>query len=444
MSIRTFKKLIDTCENTSGKGSRSIITDAIKALDADGRKLCFLALNPYITFGIKQVPEIDFSSLEDGPLDKFFELCQQLQTRQLTGNQARIAIIDCLEEYTPKTIDLLSRVLRKNLQANFNTKTYNSAVPDVDKIPTFEVMLADKCEDDDQMLDVISGGGIIADYKYDGVRTILVANGTNFTFYSREGVEMPYCQGLFDEDLTKILDEIGPFVLDSEQFSGSWEETMNARKGGDNSAKQNMGLKAFFIMPYDDWVNQSTEITMKQNRENIEKIFTKIKPKKIVISDSRIVNSIDEIKSMLQEVTTPGFDNQPKGYEGLILKNPNAVYQWKRVMDWCKVKNFYDVDMQVIEILPGRPNTKYSGKMGKVLGRGYLEDGTLVQGLIGSGFTDHEREFYYNNPQEIIGRTIVCSYQEVTKPSAKSPIPNLRFCTFVRIRDDKTVIIDEE
>jgi DNA ligase-1 len=255
---------------------------------------------------------------------------------------------------------------------------------------------------------------------------------------------MPYCQGLFDEDLNKILNEIGPFVLDAEQFSGSWEETMNARKAGENSAKQNMGLKAFFIMPYDDWIKQSTKITMKQNRENIKNLFEKISPKKLVISTARIVHNIDEIKSMLKEVTTPGFEGQPKGYEGLILKRANATYQWKRVMDWCKVKNFYDVDMVVLEVLPGRPNTKFSGKMGKVRARGYLEDGTLVEGLVGSGFNDEQRQFYFNNPHEIVGKTIVGSYQEVTKPSAKSPIPNLRFCTFVRVRDDKTVILEDD
>lgn len=444
MPIHTFKKLIDVCENTSGKGSRAIITEAIKNLDEHGRKLCHLALNPYITFGVKQVPSVDFSSTEDASLNVFFDLCEKLASRELTGNRAKIAISDCLGEYTPKTIDLLSRVLRKNLQANFNTKTFNSAVGDGNKIPTFEVMLADKCEDDDQMSEIISEGGIIADYKYDGVRTIAIADGKTFTFYSREGVEMPYCQGLFDEDLTKILEEIGPFVLDAEQFSGSWEETMNARKTGENSAKQNMGLKAFFIMPYNDWINQSTKITMRENRENIKNLFEKISPKKLVLSSARIVNTIDEIKSMLKEVTTPGFEDQPKGYEGLILKRANAPYQWKRVMDWCKVKNFYDVDMVVLEVLPGRPNTKFSGKMGKVRARGYLEDGTLVEGLVGSGFNDEQRQFYFDNPHEIVGKTIVCSYQEVTKPSAKSPIPNLRFCTFVRVRDDKTVILEDD
>ena len=88
MSINTFKKLIDVCETTTGKGSRAIITSAIKNLDADGKKLCFLALNPYITFGIKQVPQIDFSSTEDYSLSPFFELCEKLASRAIvTGKQ---------------------------------------------------------------------------------------------------------------------------------------------------------------------------------------------------------------------------------------------------------------------------------------------------------------------------------------------------------------------
>jgi DNA ligase-1 len=441
LSISTFSNLIDVCQQTSGKGSRNVISQAISNLDSYGQKLCHLALNPYITFGIKQVPEPDFQSTNDADLELFFDLCAKLESRELTGNRAKGAIMDCLMEYTAKTAELLSRVLRKNLQANFNVKTYNQATTG-EKIPMFSVMLADKIEQDDELVELLSDG-LIADYKYDGVRTIVIADGADFKFFSREGVEMPYCQGLFDEDLTKIYNKYGAFALDAEQFNGTWETTMNARKSGDSSAKQNLGLKAFFIMPLSDWMAQKTEITMLENRHTLQYLIHHLDLSKIVITGANMVSTVAEIKEMLAEVTTPEFDGIDKGHEGLILKNPNATYQWKRSIDWCKMKNFYDVDLQVLEVLPGRPNTKYANVLGKVRARGYLEDGSLVEGLVGSGFNDEQRKRFFENPDEIVGMTIVASYQEVTKPSAKSPIPNLRFCTFTRIRDDKTVDLEE-
>jgi DNA ligase-1 len=442
MTISKFQQLISICQNTTGDGSRKIIKQSISELDETGKKLCYLALNPYITFGVKQIPVVDLPSLEDGDLSHFFTLCDKLSSREVTGNAAKLAIVSCLEMYTGTTIELLSSVLRKNLQATFNVKTYNSAVSKADAIPVFNVMLADKCETDEEYDNLVENG-ILADYKYDGVRTITIVENQSIKFYSREGIEMIHCDGLFDSDLRKIQQRYGDFVLDSEQFNSSWEETMNSRKSGDSAAKQGLHLLAFFIMPIEDWYNQHTEITMEANRANLIALCTELNLVKISPSAAVEVKTVQEIKDLLKKVTTPGFNKQPKGYEGLILKRKDAPYQWKRVLDWCKVKNFYDIDVMVTEVLPGRPNTKYSSVMGKVRVKGYTESGVLVEGYIGSGFSDAQRKMFFENPELIVGKTIVCSYQEITKPSAKQPVPNLRFGTFVRFHDSKILTLDD-
>lgn len=442
MSISKFQQLISICQNTSGEGSRKIIKQAISELDATGKKLCYLALNPYITFGVKQIPVVDLPALEDGDLSHFFTLCDKLSSREVTGNAAKLEIVSCLELFTEQTIYLLSAVLRKNLQATFNVKTYNSAVSKEDAVPVFNVMLADKCETDDEYDNLVENG-ILADYKYDGVRTISIVEGESIKFYSREGIEMTHCDGLFDEDMRKIQHLYGDFVLDSEQFHNSWEETMNSRRSGDSAAKQGLHLLAFFIMPIADWYNQKTDITMEANRENLISICQQLNLSKIAPSAAVEVKTVQEIKDLLKQVTAPGFNNQPKGYEGLILKRKDAPYQWKRVLDWCKVKNFYDIDVLVTEVAPGRPNTKYSNVMGKVRVKGYTESGVLVEGYIGSGFSDAQRKLFFDNPELIVGKTIVCSYQEITKPSAKQPVANLRFGTFVRFHDSKILTLDD-
>lgn len=449
-SIALFTNMIKVCESASGKGSRTLMTDAISTLDADARKLCYLALNPYITFGIKKLPECSMYSSEDSDLGPFFELCDKLAARKLTGNAAKLEIIDVLELFTQETAALLERVLRKNLQTKFSRTIYNSVVPESDKVPVFDVMLADKCtstdNDSDQTgleISELIEPYTIADFKYDGVRTIVICEGPEkISFYSREGIQMTHCDGLFDTDLVKLYNHYGPFVLDAEQFSGSWEATINAKKTGTNSAKNNMRLHAIFIMPLEDWTRQQTNITMAENIATLARLHMSLSLEKIEPTQHRILHTVEEVRALLKEVTTPGFYGLPNGLEGLILKKPSSTYSWDRVIDWCKLKNFYDVDMQVLAVELGKPNTRLAGVMGKVYCRGVLEDGTIVEGYVGSGWTDQQRQQFIDDQSLIVGKTIVVSYQEVTKPSKKRPVPSIRFGTFTRFHDSKSVQLD--
>ena len=58
---------------------------------------------------------------------------------------------------------------------------------------------------------------------------------------------------------------------------------------------------------------------------------------------------------------------------------------------------------------------------------------------IGSGWTDEQRIYYWENQDKIIGKIIECSYFE-TSYDSKTGVLNLRFPTFTgRIRDDKDI-----
>jgi DNA ligase-1 len=76
-----------------------------------------------------------------------------------------------------------------------------------------------------------------------------------------------------------------------------------------------------------------------------------------------------------------------------------------------------------------------TGKYENVLGNLICEDeeGNLVK--VGSGFSDNQREEYWNERNELIGNIVEIQYQEVTKN--KNGTKSLRFPVFVRFRDDK-------
>lgn len=105
--------------------------------------------------------------------------------------------------------------------------------------------------------------------------------------------------------------------------------------------------------------------------------------------------------------------------EGVMLRRPGSFYQSGRSQDILKVKTFHDAEGVVVEHLKG--SGRNSGRLGSM--RVELPNG--VRFLIGTGFTDQERE----NPPPV-GTRISFKYKEINP----SGVP--RFASFLRVRKD--------
>lgn len=114
---------------------------------------------------------------------------------------------------------------------------------------------------------------------------------------------------------------------------------------------------------------------------------------------------------------------QELGGEGLIVRDPGALYTGGRSTQILKVKEFQDAEAVVIEHLPGQGRNL--GRLGALLVE--LPNGTRFK--IGTGFTDAER----NNPPQL-GEVITFKYFGYHQ----SGIP--RFPSFLRIRRDKDLL----
>ncbi|MCW7753873.1 DNA ligase [Desulfobotulus sp. H1] len=108
------------------------------------------------------------------------------------------------------------------------------------------------------------------------------------------------------------------------------------------------------------------------------------------------------------------------GGEGLIVRDPDALYEKGRSAQILKVKSSEDGEALVLAHVPGRGRN--SGKMGSLFVR-ELESGKEFR--IGSGFTDQNRE----QPPPV-GSVITFQYYG----RYDSGIP--KFASFVRIRQD--------
>jgi ATP-dependent DNA ligase len=243
---------------------------------------------------------------------------------------------------------------------------------------------------------------------------------------------MDHLVGTYDADLANIREYLGyDFVMDGESFARDFTETINAKKEGNQEAKDALRLRAFFLLPLTDWMNQQTDITMRRNREMLISLFVKCNLSRIEVSAGREVKDYADMVDYCNEV----IDVHKQ--EGLILKNWESVYQWDRSMDWCKVKRMYDVDMQVVAWYPGRKKSRLENTVGGLSMIGKDEQGRLIKTNVGSGFSDAQRNHIRDNWPLYEGSTAVITYQEISKAKGSDDW-SLRFPVVKQLlRDDK-------
>jgi len=141
----------------------------------------------------------------------------------------------------------------------------------------------------------------------------------------------------------------------------------------------------------------------------------KVKPyenKNIKILPQIIIKDIQHQKSYLKEI-------ELKKGEGIVVRNPNALYINKRTSEALKVKNFKDTECKIIGFTKGKG--KYFDKVGAIICR--LPNQITFK--IGSGMDDKLR----NNPPKI-GTDITFKYQNFTKYGKP------RFPVYLRIREN--------
>lgn len=431
--MSNFASVIAACENANGAGTKETIKAALASADPTAQKLIHYAMDPYRVYGVRKYAKPKVAAVDASDHQIVFETLDKLASRELTGGAAQEAVTAMLERFTAETQEYLARLIDKDLKAGFSVDTFNK-VHKNNKIPSFDVMLADKVDDTEDFEKYVKFP-CQADFKYDGERTIAIVKSDTIAYYSRSGKEAFHIAGLFDEELYRLRSEIGyDFILDGERYASNFTETMNAKKSGNDEAKKNLRFRAFFLMPLADWTAQKTEITMRQARAQLDTLLVKINAEKIVLSEGREVTDYQDMMNYCNDAI------DKHGVEGLILKEWDAVYNWDRTYVWTKVKRFYDVDARFVGFYPGRPKSRLENTVGGVNCVAFLESGERVEFNVGSGFSDDDRADMKANPKKWLDATHVIKYQEVSRSKSKT-VASLRFCTYERSRDDKNVEI---
>jgi DNA ligase-1 len=119
------------------------------------------------------------------------------------------------------------------------------------------------------------------------------------------------------------------------------------------------------------------------------------------------------------------------GYEGIMIKDPMAVYECKRSTSWLKLKPYIEVSLTVVAVEEG--TGRNLGKLGALICEGE-DDGKRIRVNVGSGFTDVHRDTYWTSRSELVGQIVEVRADAATKSQDSEETWSLRFPRFLRFR----------
>jgi DNA ligase-1 len=406
-------------------------------------KACY---NPYVTFGVKQIPDTVGIVGAENPWQAFNELLVQLSQRQLTGHAARDAIQEMAEQFDSEEWNTFcAPVLRRDMRAGISSTTINKIVKKTEyEIPIFGCQLATNSEGRPEMK-----GTKRLEPKLDGVRalfTVIPSDNGEVTVicFSRNGKvfeNFGHIEDQIRDNFTKIVQScsstdqgrglINGFVLDGEVIGNTFQELMRqARRKSDVQADDSV-FNIFDIVPLADFRRGHWNAPLKKRIALLDSMRPVVDTMPNVELLPHIMVDLDtaEGKNQLMRYAK---DNVNAGFEGIMIKEMDAPYQCKRSTDWMKWKPTITVDLEVIGVEEG--TGRNVGRLGALVCAG-MDDGKEISVNVGSGFSDGDRDNYWRDSQFIIGRTaeILCDVITQNQDGTYS----LRFPRFVRFRDDK-------
>ena len=390
-----------------------------------------LALDNLMPFGVKKVPSHGGPDGQGLPWVAFKELAHLLYTRQLTGHDARDAIELALSASTKdQWNDWYRRILIKDLRCGISEKTVNKVLKGtaIKPVPVFECMLAHDGANHEKKI----AGVKLLEPKLDGVRCITVVNYENRTVvqYTRNGKVLENFSHITESLLANIDDFGRSFVLDGEVISTSFQELMKQVHRKDNVKATDAVLMLFDIIPLSEF--QKGKSVMGQTRRTA--MLKSFKPTFDKTGTVGVIPQTEvDLDSGVGEMQFKQFnrDALDNGYEGIMIKDPDAVYECKRSVSWLKQKPFIEVSLTVTALEEG--TGKNAGRLGALVCEGE-DDGKRIVVNVGSGLSDDQRDEFWMDKEAMVGQVVEIRADAATRNQDSEDVYSLRFPRFLRFR----------
>lgn len=394
------------------------------------KRFLYFALNPMLTYNIskkstdKLMAEENFDGQKLIFFNDIFECCEHLS--RLRGmDDATLRQVKMLLNVKYPEMDereLYIQLLSKKVRLGIAAKTINKIIPNL--IPEWEVQQAYTVE----KYPLKEGTEFWLTQKLNGARATLYEG----QLLARSG--MPY-KGL--EHITDALSwlRVAGFVADGEltlkdKGDLSDNEAFRVSTGilnSDNVNKTVICYTIFDMIPVKDFDALKPQVTYRYRRDILNQFAERIADTDGAVKVLPVLyhgTDQSKIEELLEQMVR-------EDKEGLMI-NTDAPYRRTRHKGILKVKRFYTMDLPIIRCEEG--TGRLSGTLGAFVLK-YKENEVKV----GSGFTDEQREQFWNNRDDMEGLLCEVKYKEISQDKGTG-LESLQFPVFVGIRTDKTEV----
>lgn len=421
----TVKEFFDILADTpSLKEKKRLLNE--KRNDPEVKKFLDYLLNPFFVTGISE-KRIDKTVTKPVTVKfgSFHELMAYIRLNNTGSEEVMANVQNFLKKIEYEYRDLFKfyvGIITKTLRIGCDVKTVNDGLG-FELIPQWEVQQAYQIG----KMKMNENEWFSLSQKLNGVR------GTFFDgkLISRQGKEFNGLDHILT-DISKLLClEQEDWVLDGELIRKNTDgvsdnENFRLTTGiinQEDTDKTCIQMVIFDILPKEEFLHGESQLRYKDRLKQLENLRKRIRVQKLM--NLRVVDVLytgthtDMIQVCLDKMVR-------EGKEGVML-NRNAKYMRKRHNGILKVKRFYTVDLEILDLEEGTGRLK--GTLGAFVVR---YKGNILR--VGSGMTDEQRTTFWNNGIALVGRVIEVKYKEESRDK-QTGLYSLQFPIFVQLRE---------
>ena len=415
------KNFFDLLASTSSiKAKKQLLAE--RRDDGNVKKYLDYLLNPFFVTGISEKKIRKVVSVERPIQFHSFDELMAYVRKNHTGSDDILASVQAyLDSVNPELRTFYIGIITKTIRVGCDAKTVNDALG-YEFIPQWEVQQAYQIG----KLKMNENEWFSLSQKLNGVR------GTYFEgkLISRQGKEFAGLEHILG-DIQWLIPNSDEWVVDGELIRKNVEHISDnenfrlttgilSQEDGD---KRQIQLVIFDILPKAEFLRGESQLRYRDRLEQLKDLEQRIQRRNL--SNLRIVdvlytgNDMSMISKCLDRMIA-------EGKEGLML-NRNCKYFTRRHNGILKVKQFYTVDLEIVDLEEG--TGRLSGTLGAFVVRyknNYLR--------VGSGMTDDQRKKFWDDGLNLIGRVIEVKYKDESY-DRRTGLRSLQFPTFVQLRE---------
>ena len=409
-------------------------------------------------YWITKLPSSELSRhyVKDIDSDSFYKILDRLKNREITGNDAKKALMEHLSFCGSELYHLYDLVINRDIKCNVGVKIINEVFENL--IPEVPYMRCSSFDKGDFAKIFSENVPAVVQKKADGIFSYVIKQNDKISCLTRAGTEW------YSDRLTKELQYLpNNLVLIGEALVKDGEKELDRKTGNGlinsfikrlttiDSLNEKIAKASLKGQPkllqkasenYIEWENTEnnlyfevwdmitlkefedgySEVPYKQRLLELEVILPKLSTEVLSLSEYELVSNREEALLFGQKMMN-------NGYEGAILKSPNLLFENKTSRLAVKIKAELDCDLKVIGWEMG------TGKYDRMIGSLICEsvDGELSVN-VGTGLTDKDRSIPFD---DYLGKIVTIKYNERIKAKDSSKY-SLFLPVFIEIREDKT------